>query len=422
MSSMVGRTPPLGRTASERDYLGGILTGALILVVAVYTTTWEQIPALNGFLAGVMAGLSLLLAYLAAVLHFRKALPLIGALTVITVLTAILNLTGTPQDFNVLLRYLTSTAGLFAMSMIPMASLTRLAAGASMGIIAYAGYVSATAGEYLYAGTVRATPFWAGPANTSYLVSALIIIISLSPLKRVYKLIWVSSGIFILVGFGVVTPVLMVALFFAGWYFLHRGWRRVWLYIVGSAAVLTGIYFRNSNSVEGGDIATLGVGAVGSGRLDAWTGRLTSFAERDPASMLLGLGPRSDYQTSSLWFWEEKNAHSDLITILMEFGIIGFLAFLILGITAYRGATNLGQVAILSVALGAMASNTFIDRPAVAIFWGVVLYACRHHIVKLREDRSASSVRQHESPLLRRPTQKEIQLPRQTLPPIETGR
>lgn len=364
------------KATPKNDFMGTALTVALVLVMAVYTTSYEQVPTLRNTLAMLMAGLALLLAYFAALLDFRRALPLLVTLFTVIALTVSLQWAGLPQEFNVLLRYLTAIAGLFATHMIRSSNLTRYMAFASMGVIAYAAYIAATGGEFAYAGTVRTTPFWSGPTNSSCLVAALIVVVSLSPVKRYLRLLSVGVGITVLGGYGVVTPMLMVALFFAGWYFLHRGWNRMWLFILGAVAVLAGVLFRNANSVQGADIQSLGLGAVGSGRLDSWLGRFADFADRDVASMMLGFGPFSDYQVSELWFWEEKNAHSDLVTVLMEFGLVGFTAFLVLGVVTYRRSSDLGQIAMLAIALGAMASNTFIDRPSVAVGWGFVLYAC----------------------------------------------
>lgn len=369
----------VAKTASGNDWIGAALTLALVTCLAVYTTSYEHAPALRSTLASIIALLSLGLAYIAALGNFMKALPLLIALLVITAITVALQWAQLPQDFNVLLRYLTAVAGIFAMHMVRLPDLTRYIAFVSMFVIAYAGFISATGGPFLYAGTVRTFPFWAGLANSSFLVAALIIVIALASIRRAFKIPLVVSGLVILAGYGAVTAMLMVAVFFAGWYFLYRGWKRIWLLTFGALTTIGGVLFRNANSAAGADIDSLGVGAVGSGRLDSWYGRLVEFADRDFATMLLGQGPYSDYQISDLWYWAEKNAHSDLITILMEFGLFGFAAILWLGLATYRRASGLAQVALLAITVGAVASNTFIDRPAVAVSWGLVLYACAFH-------------------------------------------
>lgn len=380
------------KAAPKNDFLATVLTVGLVMTVAAYTTTYEQVPALRSILATLIAGLSLGLAYTAGLTSFRRALPLLLALAVVGGITAMLAWSEIPQDFNVLLRYLTSIAGIFAMQMVRLPNLTRFMAYASMAVITYAGYVTATGGPFVYAGTVRTFPFWSGLANSSFLIAALLIVIALSPLTRFFKVLWVSFGLAVLVGYGAVTAMLMVALFFGGWYFLYRGWKRTWLYIFGVLAVVGGVLFRNANSVAGADIDSLGVGAIGSGRLDSWVGRLVEFVERDPATQLFGLGPYSDYQISGLWYWAEKNAHSDIVTILMEFGVLGLGAILFLWISTYRRTSGLTQVALLAIALGAASSNTFIDRPAVAVAWGFALYACGFYQVNRRTPCQAAPV------------------------------
>lgn len=378
-------------TSPKGDYAGSVMTVALVLVVAIYTTSYDQIPALHSILATTIAALALGLAYVATLASFSRAIPLLLALLLITVITLALHWAGIPQDFNVLLRYLTAIAGIFSLHMIRLPNMTRFMAFVSMAVIAYAGYITATGGPFNYAGTVRTFPFWSGLANSSFLIGALVLVIALSQISRYIKFLWVGIGLVVLIGYGAVTAMLMVALFFAGWYFLYRGWKRTWLYFFGVLAAVAGVLFRNANSVAGADIDSLGVGAVGSGRLDSWFGRLVDFADRDFASQMMGLGPYSDYQLSDLWYWAEKNAHSDLVTVLMEFGVIGFGALLFLTVLTYKRTSGLAQVAILAIALGAAASNTFIDRPAVAVSWGLVLYASAFHKVSQRSAPEASA-------------------------------
>jgi len=364
-----------------------VLTVTLVLAVAVYTVTYDHIPAARTPLASLMAAQSLLLAFFAFLTNSRRAIPLMIALLVVLGITAALQWAEIPQDFTPLLRYLTAIAGMFAIHMTRLPNLMRYISYLGMAVIAYAGYVTETGGPFFYAGTVRTWPFWSGLANSSFFIAALLLVIAVNPMKKFFKVLWVGAGLYVLAGYGAVTAILMVAFFFAGWYFLYRQWNRIALFAMGGIAVVGGILFRNANSVAGADIGSLGVGAIGSGRVDSWAGRLVEFVDRDFATQMLGRGPYSDYQVTELWYWAEKNAHSDLVTILMEFGIIGFVAIVGLWISAYRRTSPLGQVALLSIALGAMASNTFIDRPGVAIGWGLVLYACDRHTVRPRPTR-----------------------------------
>jgi hypothetical protein len=383
-------------TQPKRDFMASVLTVVLMVTVAAYTMTYDQFPGGRTPMATVIAVASLWLAFTAATLNIARALPLTIALCTMTFITTLLQWAEIPQDFTPLLRYLTAIAALFVIRMMHMPDMRRFLAYVSMIVMVYAGYVVATGGPFPYAGTIRTYPFWSGLANTSFLIAGMLILIALSPIKNFFKVVWVGYGLYLLAGYGAVTAMLMTALFFGGWYFLYRGWKMVWLYVLGLLAVVGGIFFRNANSTAGADIGTLGVGAIGSGRLDSWFGRLAEFGERPFATQIVGRGPYSDYEVTDLWYWAAKNAHSDIITLLMEFGLFGLLTVLILWITSYKRTDALGQVALLAIALGAASSNTFLDRPAVSVTWGLILYACGHKTVGKWQRRADRIVQRKE--------------------------
>jgi hypothetical protein len=372
---------PVKETEPKHDFMANALSVAIMVCLAAYTTTYDKVPVLHGILATALAGLTLGLVYVAMLTKPARTVHLLLVLVLFAVIPVVLAWGGFPQDFNVLLRYLTAIAGIFVFQLLPVSDLRRFFAYGGMIIIGYAAFMSVAGGPFAYAGTIRTFPFWSGLANSSFLIAALTITIALAPLRRGTRVVWVLTGCAVLAGYGAVTAVLMVALFFGGWYFLYRGWPRVWLYLLGLIAVVVGILFRNDNSVAGADIGSLGVGAIGSGRLDSWIGRLEQFGNRELVGQLVGFGPYSDYQVSGLWYWAAKNAHSDIITVLMEFGLFGLVAILLLSARVHKTSTPLEQIALLAIALGAAASNTFIDRPAVAIAWGMTFYACGLHRV-----------------------------------------
>lgn len=393
---------PVNETEPKRDFMAKALCVAVVVCLAMYTTTYDNVPALRGVLATALAGLTLGLVYVAMLTKPARALSLTVVLFIFAIIPVVLAWSGLPQDFNVLLRYLTAIAGVFVFQLLPIADLRRFFAYGGMIIIGYAAFISVTGGPFAYAGTIRTYPFWSGLANSSFIIAALTITVALAPLKLGTRIVWIITGFAVLAGYGAVTAVLMVALFFGGWYFLYRGWPRIWLYILGLVAVIVGIEFRNDNSVAGADIGTLGIGAIGSGRLDSWIGRLEQFANRDLVSQFVGFGPYSDYQVSGLWYWAAKNAHSDIVTVLMEFGLFGLVAILLLAAKVHKRSSPLEQVGLLSIALGAAASNTFIDRPAVAIAWGMTLYACGQYTVGKRDSKRESHAPPSPIPLRER--------------------
>lgn len=369
------------RNNQDGDFVATTCAVLLVLFLAVNTITYEKISSVSSGAALLIAACTLGIVYVSALRGPKRTAPLVIMASVLVLLTTMNHFFVQEQQFDVMLRYVTSLAAIFGVHLAQVRDLRRIFSHISMLIIGYAAFIAATGGSYVYAGTPRLLPFWSGVASSSLLIAALTIVIALSPMKRLTKVFWVVAGLALVVGYGVVTTTLMIALFFGGWWFLRKGWNRLWLYSFGVAAVIGGIFFRDNNSVAGSDIESLGVGAIGSGRVDAWLGRFQDFAERDLPTMLVGLGPYSDYQFSALWDWEAKNAHSDLVTLLMEFGILGLGLVLLTSLVLYKRANEIEKLAFIAILFGAAASNPFLDRPVVAAGWGIALYVCHYHSV-----------------------------------------
>lgn len=364
----------------KQDFLA--TTFAVLIMVGIVGATISDAAPTLGALSALLAAVSTAgIVTIASIQHPQRTAPLLVAVAALILLTLLAQLAGETQQFDVLLRYLTSIAVLFAVHLAPLPDLRRVFSVFGIAVIVYAAVVSLSGGAYGYAGTVRLQPFWSGVASSSLAVAGLTVVVALSPMKRLWKSIWVSLGFVLVAGYGVVTTMIMVAVFFGGWYFLRKGWSRVWLYLLAIASIVGGILYRDDNAAPGADIASLGFGAIGSGRFDAWLGRFQEFTERDTLTKLIGLGPYSDYQFSALWSWEAKNAHSDLVTLLMEFGLVGLGVLVAAGVFLYKRVTEVGQLALLAIAVGAAASNAFLDRPTVAAVWGIVLYTCAYYDV-----------------------------------------
>lgn len=376
-------SPVVQPTRPASDVVATSCALLLMCAVALNTITYELLPSISSAASLVIAASTLGVFLVTALIHQERTGPVVVMALILLVSTMINHFLVEQQQFDVLFRYVTALTAIFALHLAPIPDVRRTFSFVGMGVIGYAAFVAATGGSYTYAGTPRFLPFWSGVASSSLLLAAFTILIALTPMRRSTKIFWVTLGLAVVIGYGVVTTTLMLALFFGGWWFLRKGWNRFWLYSLGVAAVVGGIIFRDNNSVAGSDIATLGVGAIGSGRVDAWLGRFQDFAERDFPTMLIGLGPYSDYQFSALWSWEAKNAHSDLVTILMEFGILGLGLVLFMGWLLYKRANAVEKLALIAILFGAAASNPLLDRPVVAAGWGVALYACRYHEVVL---------------------------------------
>jgi len=130
---------------------------------------------------------------------------------------------------------------------------------------------------------------------------------------------------------------------------------------------------------------------AGSGRLGTWAERLQTFSARDVVTKLIGTGPYSDIQISSVWWWSAKNAHNDLLTLLMEFGLFGVVVYVIIVrglLTKFKGE-SFGLV--LAFMFGSLTSNAFLSRPIITILMILAYGAVNQCIVTAKAAREESN-------------------------------
>jgi len=114
------------------------------------------------------------------------------------------------------------------------------------------------------------------------------------------------------------------------------------------------------------------VGLLGSGRVAAWESGLESFAKHDFYAQLFGQGAGSSFQFWGVWWWAQKDIHSDFLRILIE---NGFLVFMIVvacfSIGFYRAKTlsNVTSSLLASALITSLISNGVLGRPYAALLW-----------------------------------------------------
>lgn len=276
------------------------------------------------------------------------------------------------QVTDAFFRYSTSLLMLFLGSFAPIRTRRVVFASLSFIVLAAAIIFVLRNGTTVYAGTTRFAMFWDGPHSSALCIGALTIVFFLAVDNKQARLILVGICLILLIGYRVTTAQLMVGFFFLGQLFNSREWNRYWLVPLGLVFITGAAVSRDSTAAV--TVSNTGLAALGSGRVDSWVERFTTFAARNPAEQALGTGAYTDYVKTTLWWWEEKNAHSDLITLLMEFGWVGLMSALALGLFLYKRSGRNGQTVLLAVIIGTSISNALLDRPLVAGLWGLALY------------------------------------------------
>lgn len=106
-----------------------------------------------------------------------------------------------------------------------------------------------------------------------------------------------------------------------------------------------------------------------SGRTSAYTERIALLLNRPGPEMIIGTGPGSEVQTSSVWWWSAKNSHNDFIDIAIQ---AGFTGLAILVALLYLPSIRMDRVQLpLYVAFFAssLISNGLIGRPFLAMLF-----------------------------------------------------
>lgn len=354
------------------DFLGALFVVTISIFASVTVLAGNAFPQISSMTS--IGAMALLVGVfpIAIVFSTRPTMILIIGIATILTLTLAQEATFGEQVYVALLRYAVSFTAIFLFLVSPAPLAARAISIVASVLICGAAGISLASGPYQYAGTGRFAPFWEGIHSSALTMAAAVVIVGCSSLRLWMRVPVVAIGVVLLLGLGVSTAIIMVCIFAVGWLFDARGWSRSLLIALSAVLVVSAGFYRYVTDPN--RLSQSGVEAFGSGRVGAWTERIVNFWNRNFVEQLIGTGPYSDYIVTTLWWWEPKNAHSDLVTLLMEYGLIGLGVILAVGVYFYRRCTPLGQIALLAVLFGASLSNAILERPMVAIFWGLAIY------------------------------------------------
>ncbi len=116
------------------------------------------------------------------------------------------------------------------------------------------------------------------------------------------------------------------------------------------------------------DFDLLSLDGFSSGRLSEYFSRIELIKNRGWLENGFGSGAGFDLMYSDTWWWEEKGSHNDYLTILIEFGLVYLILFLILLWRLFKiVCTNYFSKAIFfAYLLSSFLSNGYMFRPMAA--------------------------------------------------------
>lgn len=104
-----------------------------------------------------------------------------------------------------------------------------------------------------------------------------------------------------------------------------------------------------------------------SGRISMYSEKVDQLAQNASLSWLIGNGAGSDLIVTDVWWWEAKGSHSDLLTFLVEGGIIYLFLIMFVFLKFYQNFIHSNvKFIIVAFLFTTMFSNGLITRPLPA--------------------------------------------------------
>ena len=217
--------------------------------------------------------------------------------------------------------------------------------------------------------TLRLAPFSGGLHTSGYtIVANLLLLWNLHRNGNAGRLLTWGLGVVLLVliwGNGVRTP-LVVLLVYAMVEFGRRvSFSSLAALFLRLVAVLVGL--AGLTWLVLGDVMQLS--QFSSGRIANYAERFPILAARDLTATLFGSGPGTDLLQTSVWWWDYKDSHSDILKYLWEGGLVGLVGLLIwfAMLATYRRGPLLA--ATIGLAFSSLISNAILTRPNVAFLY-----------------------------------------------------
>ena len=206
--------------------------------------------------------------------------------------------------------------------------------------------------------------------STAYLIIGIILVVLSLKIRLVTKfisLILLLVPLFVLnVTTGIIGLLVFFSLELANYFKIGAAVRAFLLAVAISVGVFSRVDLLNVRSSE--------VGLLGSGRLAAWNDGLRSVLNQDLYTQIFGQGSGSSFQFWGVWWWAQKDIHSDFLRFLIENGLIVFVILATGFIFLYSRLQNnnhVGASLLASALVTAAISNGVLGRPYAAVLWAL---------------------------------------------------
>lgn len=231
-------------------------------------------------------------------------------------------------------------------------------------------FLFAAAGEIRIFGSQSSVTITEVRHSTAYLLIGVAITIWVSPLRMSIKALCLPLLVLPLLFINVATAAIALGVFFMLEAANKLNINKLSKFML-VAAVIIGIIFTRVDllTIKAGEF-----GLVGSGRVAAWQDGFASFMNHGLYVQIFGQGSGSSYQYWGVWWWAQKDIHSDFLRVLIENGLLVFLVLIVGFLGAYwrlqKSKPQLASIFVSAIATSIISNGVF-GRPYACVLWAL---------------------------------------------------
>ena len=240
--------------------------------------------------------------------------------------------------------------------------------------------------DVIIGGITRNYPFSTGIHSSAYSISLILILLihfkKYSQISNIIFYLLILICIYLISGYKVRSSIFLILIFIFIELVFKKFPNKFYLFLLFNFLIFISIliffYFFDQNK----DFYIY-VNEVSSGRVFNLYERIQDFFTRDLVSMIIGTGPGTDLIFTEVWWWSEKDSHSDIFKFMWEFGIFGLICLL----WWFRMIINLSSVlfsTILAVYSISLISNGLMTRPSIS-FLVFIIIALQYKKIYMKE-------------------------------------
>ncbi|MDB9805161.1 hypothetical protein OAC12_03395 [Porticoccaceae bacterium] len=224
----------------------------------------------------------------------------------------------------------------------------------------------------------RGVPWWGiymhGLHSTAYVFGAAVVYLAVICIRsqNLVSAVGLLSGGFLclFLGWGVRSASFAVLILLIGIL-----WRKMHMPSVFKAMVILSAFMSVilvlTLAVEPEDLSQ-----VSSGRTVMYAAKVLQLLDNSALAWIIGNGAGSDLIESDIWWWAAKGAHSDVITFLVEGGIISLISIMYCCYWVFIRVDYHGKLIMVGLLFTSVISNGYLVRPEAAYLLCFALALC----------------------------------------------